>query len=147
MTRTGTITMSMRELHRLKVIEAVAESRLMTWRAAERLCLSRRQVERLVIRYRAEGAAGLVSQRRGVRSNHQLPQSVLDRALELIYERYADFGPTLACEKLRECNGLVLSKETLRHLMTDAGLWVPRKQRPPKVYQPRARRACFGELV
>ena len=147
MTRTGTITMSMRELDRLKVIEAVAESRLMTWRAAERLGLSRRQVERLVIRYRAEGAAGLVSQRRGVRSNHQLPQTMLDRALELIHERYADFGPTLACEKLRECHGLVLSKETVRHLMTDAGLWVPRKQRPPKVYQPRARRACFGELV
>ena len=82
-----------------------------------------------------------------MRSNHQLPQIVLDRALGLIHERYADFGPTLACEKLRECHGLVLSKETVRHLMTDAGLWVPRKQRPPKVYQPRARRACFGELV
>jgi transposase len=147
MTRTGTITMSMRELDRLKVIEAVAEARLMTWRAAERLGLSRRQVERLVIRYRDKGAAGVVSQRRGARSNHQLPQIVLDRALGLIHERYADFGPTLACEKLRECHGLVLSKETVRHLMTDAGLWVPRKQRPPKVYQPRARRACFGELV
>ncbi|SAL87510.1 integrase catalytic subunit [Caballeronia arvi] len=132
MTRTGTITMSMRELDRLKVIEAVAESRLMTWRAAERLGLSRRQVERLVIRYRAEGAAGLVSQRRGVRSNHHLPQTVLDQALGLIHEHYADFGPTLACEKLRECHGLVLSKETVRLLMTDAGLWVPRKQRPPK---------------
>jgi hypothetical protein len=50
MTRTGTITMSMGELDRLKVIEAVAESRLMTWRAAERLGLSRRQVERLALR-------------------------------------------------------------------------------------------------
>jgi transposase len=144
MTRTETITMSMRELDRLKVIEAVAEARLMTWRAAERLGLSRRQVERLVIRYRDEGAAGLVSQRRGARSNHQLPQTVLDRALGLIRDRYADFGPTLACEKLRECHGLMLSKETVRHLMTDAGLWVPRKQRPPRIYQPRARRACFG---
>ena len=115
MTRTGTITMSMQELDRLKVIEAVAEARLMTWRAAERLGLSRRQVERLVMRYRDEGAAGLVSRRRGTRSNHQLPQTVLDRALGLIHERYADFGPTLACEKLHECHGLVLSKETARH--------------------------------
>jgi transposase len=147
MTRAGTITMSMQELDRLKVTEAVAEARLMTWRAAERLGLSRRQVERLVMRYRDEGAAGLVSRRRGTRSNHQLPQTVLDRALGLIHERYAEFGPTLACEKLHESHGLVLSKETVRHLMTDAGLWVPRKQRPPKVYQPRARRACFGELV
>ncbi|MBO0223022.1 ISNCY family transposase, partial [Vibrio parahaemolyticus] len=26
------------------------------------------------------------------------------------------------------------------------GLWMPRAQRPPKVYQPRNRRACLGEL-
>ena len=29
----------------------------------------------------------------------------------------------------------------------DAGLWIPRKLRPPKIQQPRARRACFGELI
>jgi transposase len=143
----GMITMSMRELDRLKVIEAVIEERLMPWRAAERLGISRRQIERLAKRYRGEGAAGLVSHRRGSPSNHQLPADFARRALSLIRERYADFGPTLACEKLRECHGLTLSKETVRHLMTDAGLWVPRAQRPPKVYQPRARRACLGELV
>lgn len=147
MTDTGMITMSMRELDRLKVIEAVAEARLMPWRAAERLGISRRQVERLVLRYRREGANGLVSHRRGCPSNHQLPDALVRRALTLIRERYADFGPTLACEKLRECHGLVLSKETVRHLMTEAGLWTPRAQRPPKIYQPRARRACLGELV
>jgi hypothetical protein len=31
--------------------------------------------------------------------------------------------------------------------MTDPGLWVPRWQRPPNIYQPRARRACLGELI
>ena len=51
-TRSGLITMSMRELDRLKVIEAVVEQRLMPWRAAERLGVSRRQIERLVGRYR-----------------------------------------------------------------------------------------------
>ncbi|WP_141710860.1 helix-turn-helix domain-containing protein, partial [Paraburkholderia nodosa] len=61
---TGMITMSMRELDRLKVIEAVAEAQLMPWRAAERLGICRRQVERLVLRYRASGASGLVSRRR-----------------------------------------------------------------------------------
>ncbi|KVN63755.1 ISNCY family transposase [Burkholderia stagnalis] len=139
--------MSMRELDRLKVVEAVVEGRLMPWRAAERLDVSRRQVERLVARYRASGPAGLVSQRRGQPSNHQLPEDLAHRALSVIRERYADFGPTLACEKLWECHGLQLSKETVRKLMTDAGLWIPRRQRPPKVYQPRARRACLGELI
>ncbi|KVT41313.1 ISNCY family transposase [Burkholderia ubonensis] len=139
--------MSMRELDRLKVVEAVVDGRLMPWRAAERLGISRRQVERLANRYRSQGAAGLVSRKRGQSSNHQLPAGLADRALAIIRERYADFGPTLACEKLHECHGIRLAAETVRRLMTDAGLWVPRRQRPPKVYQPRARRACLGELV
>ncbi|GBH24210.1 transposase [Burkholderia vietnamiensis] len=139
--------MSMRELDRLKVVEAVIEQRLMPWRAAERLGISRRHIERLVARYRAAGPVGLISQRRGHASNHQLAEDLAHRALSLIRERYADFGPTLACEKLWECHGLQLSKETVRKLMTEAGLWIPRRQRPPKVYQPRARRACLGELI
>ncbi|MCO5398779.1 helix-turn-helix domain-containing protein [Ralstonia sp. 21MJYT02-11] len=44
----------MRELNRFKVIQAIADQGLAIWRAAERLGLSRRQVERLVLRYRAE---------------------------------------------------------------------------------------------
>ena len=32
----------------------------------------------------------------------------------LVHERYADFGPTLACEKLVEQHGYRLSVETLR---------------------------------
>ncbi len=59
----------------------------------------------------------------------------------------ARFGPTLACEKLRERHGIDLAKETVRRIMIDAGFWVPRKLRPAKVHQPRNRRACLGELV
>ncbi len=141
------VTLNMRELDRLKVIQAIVELGLKPGRAAERLGLSVRQVERLVIRYRASGAAGLCSGRRDRPGNRKLDEGLAVRALTVIRERYADFGPTLACEKLAECHGITLSKETVRHLMTDAGLWIPRRQRPPKVYQPRARRACLGELV
>ncbi len=69
----GTITMTMREVDRLKVIEAVAECRLKPSQAADRLGLSVRQVERLVLRYRAAGVAGLVSGRRGMPRNRALP--------------------------------------------------------------------------
>jgi hypothetical protein len=33
-------------------------------------------------------------------------------ALLIIRDRYVDFGSTLACEKLRECHGIRLAKET-----------------------------------
>lgn len=71
MNATGTITMSMRELDRLKAVEAIVEQRLMPRRAAERLGISRRQIERLVARYRAAGPARLVSQRRDQPINRQ----------------------------------------------------------------------------
>ena len=141
------ITMTMRELDRLKVIQDVVDGRLKPWRAAERLGLTTRQIRRLAGRFRDHGPQGLVSQRRSKPSNNRLDRVTVDRALSIVRERYADFGPTLACEKLRECHGIRLAKETLRKLMVDAGLWVPRRQRPPKVYQPRARRACLGELI
>jgi transposase len=143
----GLITATMRELERVKVIEAVIEGRLRCFQAAERLDLCERQISRLCRRYEADGPAGLVSGKRGKPSNRELPIDLRARAMALVRERYADFGPTLACEKLAECHGLVLAKETVRRWMRDAGLWVPRRQRPPKIHQPRARRACLGELV
>ncbi|AOJ79235.1 integrase (plasmid) [Burkholderia savannae] len=147
MHRTTLVTLNMRELDRLKVIQAVVDLGLKPGRAAERLGLTVRQIERLVIRYRESGAVGLASRKRGGPGNRRLDTELAQRALTIIRDRYTDFGPTLACEKLWECHGIRLAKETVRRLMTDAGLWIPRRQRPPKVYQPRARRACLGELI
>jgi transposase len=143
----GLITATMRELERVKIIEAVIEGRLRCFQAAERLDLCERQISRLCRRYEADGPAGLVSGKRGKPSNRELPIDLRARAMALVRERYADFGPTLACEKLAECHGIRLATETVRRWMRDAGLWVPRRQRPPKIHQPRARRACLGELI
>ncbi|QQX88551.1 ISNCY family transposase [Cupriavidus necator] len=147
MAGTEVITVSMRELDRLKTVQAVVDGQLRPGVAAERLEITDRQFRRLLERYKQEGPSGLVSRRRGRPSNNRMPADRESVALGLIREHYADFGPTLAAEKLHERHGLTLSKETIRRLMTAAGLWVPRKQRPPKVYQPRNRRACHGELI
>ena len=119
----------------------------MVWRAAEKLGISKRQVERLVHRYRQDGPQGLVSRKWGQPGHNQLPPGLESRVRGLIRDSYADFGPTLACEKLRERHGIEISPECVRRIMIDTGFWVPRRQRPPKVYQPRNRRACLGELV
>jgi transposase len=147
MNQTGTITMRMREFDRIKIIQAVVDGDVKPGRAAERLGLTARQVRRLARRFRDDGPPGLVSRRYGRPSNNQLCPAVMDQALRIIRQRYADFGPTLACEKLRECHGLSLSKETVRKLMFAVGLWIPRKLRAPTIYQPRNRRHCLGELI
>lgn len=147
MGRADTITMTMRELDRCKVVQAVADGHPARWRAAERLGISARQVRRLVLRLQEDGPGGLISRSRGRPGNRQLPPGLEARIRGLVRDTYADFGPTLAWEKLRQCHGIELSKACVRRIMIDAGFWVPRKLRPPKVYQPRHRRACYGELI
>jgi hypothetical protein len=102
---TTLVSLSMRELDRLKVIQAIVEIGLKPGRAAERLGLSVRQVERLVTRYREHGPSGVASGRRGRPGNRKLDAGLALQALTIIRERYADFGPTLAREKLDECHG------------------------------------------
>lgn len=141
------VTVTMRELDRLKCIQAVADGDLQPIRAAERLGLTTRQVRRLTMRYRAEGPVGLVSRRRNRPSNHRLDSGLQEQVIGILRESYPDFGPTLAAEKLAARHHIVVCKETVRQLQIAAGLWIPRKLRPPKIQQPRLRRACIGELV
>ncbi|HCY64413.1 MAG TPA: ISNCY family transposase [Oxalobacteraceae bacterium] len=147
MGRTGAITMTTHELDRLQIIQLVLDGNLKPASAAKRLGLTDRQVRRLVQRVRQEGPTGVVSKRVGQPSNNRTPTDLTHLALSIIRDRYADFGPTLACEKLRELHSLQLSKETIRQLMLDAGLWIPRRLRSPTIYQPRNRRHCIGELI
>jgi len=141
------LTMSKSEFERAVLLRKVHEKRLTQRKAAEVLGLSLRQVERLCRRYRTAGPAALASRRRGRASNRRLSESLRASVLELVRGRYADFGPTLAREKLVECHGLEVSKETLRKWMTEDGLWVPHARRRDRVHQPRNRRTCLGELI
>jgi transposase len=137
----------MRDLDRLKTIQAVIDREMKPGRAAERLGVSVRQIERLVIRYRAEGPVGLISRHRNRTGDRALKAPLAESIVAILRERYPDFGPTLAAEKLQSRHGLTVAKETVRQLQIASGLWLPRKQRPPRIQQPRIRRACLGELV
>jgi len=104
--------MSDKELARLEVLRDLDQRGLTPAAAAQLLGLERRQVFRLLKAYRAEGPAGLVSKRRGRPSNRRQPAELRATALAIIRERYWDFGPTLAAEKLSELHGIALGRET-----------------------------------
>ena len=139
--------MSDKELSRLEVLRDLDHRRLTAAAAADILGLGRRQVLRLLKAYRMGGVDGLISKQRGRPSNRRKPEDVRAEALAIVRERYADFGPTLAAEKLRELHGICLGRETVRVWMAEAGLWRTRKKRRGRVYQPRYRRDCVGELI
>ena len=139
--------MSYEELDRVRVIERVSEKRLSQVEAARILGLTTRQVRRLRRAHERDGARALASKQRGRPSHRRLPAALRREALATVRSRYEGFGPTLAHEKLTERHGLQLSVETLRHWMTEDGLWIPRARRQPQIQQPRHRRPCRGELI
>ena len=139
--------MSNHEINRLEVMQRLKDKRLTQKEAARLLGISTRQIKRLWRTYQKKGAKGLISQRRGKPSNHRLDPQVVQQVIDLIYERYQDFGPTLAHEKLVEVHALRISDESVRQLMIAEDLWKQKKVRKLKVHPMRERRACFGELV
>lgn len=109
-----TLTMSLKELDRLELLGRVIERRMTQRQAAAQLGLGVRQVERLCRALREQGASGLVSRKRGRPSNRTLPEGLREQVLSLVRAHYSDFGPTLACEKLAERDGIHVSRETPR---------------------------------
>jgi hypothetical protein len=115
----------MRDLDRLKCIQAVVDGDVKPRRADERLGLTSRQVRRLARRYAAAGPVGLISKRFSRPSHNRLDDDTADRVIKLLRSTYADFGPTLATEKLRIKHGIDLAKETVRRLHIAVGLMDP----------------------
>src|SRR4030088_335939 len=141
------ILMSRSEIDRMNVLRDLAEERIRVSEAATLMGLGRRQVFRLAKAFRQRGPAALASRRRGRPSNRCYPWSLRTEVVEIIRECYADFGPTLAGEKLAELHGIHLGRETIRQWMMAAGLWKDRRQRLRPVHQPRHRRDCMGEVI
>lgn len=138
--------MSSREVKRVQILQQVVDGQLRQVQAAALLGVSARQVRRLQRRVEAEGAQGLSHHGRGRPSNRRLPPRLQQQALRLYRTRYADFGPTLATEKLAERDGVTVSVETLRTWLKAAGIPYPqRRRRPHRQWRPR--RAHRGELV
>jgi transposase len=143
----GLLLMSVQERDRSHVVRLAAEHQLSQQEGAERLGIGVRQFKRLVRAWHQGGAAGLVSLQRGRASHNRMAEALRSRILMLLAEKYEDFGPTLAAEKLLELDGITVSRETIRQLQIGARLWKPKRRRARRVFQTRERRPRFGELV
>jgi len=139
--------MSDKDLFRFHELKKVHEKRQTLAQTAIILGLSLRHVKRLSKRLKTEGPTGLTSQKVGKPGNHQLPIGLKKLALNLIQDHYPDFGPTLAHEYLFEKDKLPLSISTVRNVMIEHQIWLPKMQRKKRMFQLRPRRPREGELI
>lgn len=146
MVREDRVIMSVQELRRVHVIRQTMEKKLTQVEAGVLLGLTPRHIRRLIERVEQEGDQGVAHRGRGRPSNRRIPEPVKAKALRLYAQRYGDFGPTLAAEKLAEHHGLTLSDETLRSwLLAQAVTHFRRRKRPHRAW--RERKPQVGALI
>jgi Helix-turn-helix domain len=141
------LEMSKKEIDRLHILQKLLEKQITQKKAAELLNLkSDRHVRNLLSNYRQYGAKGLISKQRGKPSNRTYHLKFKNQIMSLVREKYPDFGPTFATEKLSEYHNISISEETLRKWMIEENLWVSRKKKH-RIHPLRPRRFYFGELI
>lgn len=140
------LEMSTKELEHYYVLNGVRRRALTQAKAAELLGITDRQVRNLLTLIENKGPQGLVSRKRGRPSNRKKSTAFKQQVFSIVREKYEDFGPSFAREKLAEVHKLNISIETLRKWMTEVHIWIP-GQRKIKTHPLRKRRECFGEMI
>ncbi|MDO8513248.1 MAG: ISNCY family transposase [bacterium] len=141
-----TFNMSRREIGQINVFEKLKEKQMKQHEAAKILNLSTRQIRRKLKSYRLSGEISLVNKSRGKPSNHRFADEFWTEIITLVKDKYADFGPTFASEKLQENHHILVNHESLRLKMINESLWTFKK-RKAQARQMRERKECYGELV
>ena len=109
--------------------------------------VSTRHTRRILAAYRRDGAAAIAHGNRGHRPANATPETVPADVVILARTRYAGVNHTHLSELLREREGIDIGRNTLRKILTDAGVNSPRRRRPPKHRVRRQRMAREGMLI
>lgn len=140
------LIMSKKELNRKAILERVLCNKLQLKDAAIFMEVSYRQAGRIKKRYIQDGDVGLIHKSRGKIPCNAYSKEYKTRIINLYKEKYLEFGPTLATEKLEEDDKLIINTETLRLWLKKEGLW--HRKRKYKFYKERRiRKPRFGDLL
>jgi hypothetical protein len=142
-----TIIMTDKDTFRFEVLNNLIQKKIGIQYAMKTLDLGKRQVKRIRKRIRAEGTAGVIHKGRGLPSNRKMEDAIRTKVEKLLKERYPDFGPTFATEKLLEHHSIRLSKETVRMMLVGLNLHTVRHRKGNGQYHAwRPRKECYGEM-
>ena len=142
------ITLTMNEHHRYDIAQRLIQKKISEREARKLMGLkSVRQVRRIRKRVVEKGIEGVAHKSRGRPSNRKFTDDFKNKVMTIVKEKYGDFKPTFAAEKLLENHGLKINEETMRQLMTAEGLWKPKPRKQPKNrHEWRPRKDNYGEM-
>ena len=139
--------MSKKDIDRHDVLKRLIRKEIKRSHAAKLLRLTVRHVTRLKHAVIAFGPGTLIHKQRGKPSHNRLSEKERTKIVMLLRERYSDFGPTFATEKLLELHKICHDPKTIRAIQIEAGLWKPRRSKRKDDHRSwRQRRSAFGEM-
>jgi len=141
------IIMNQKEAKRYEIIQKTINKELTGKEAAKILNLTDRQIRRIKAKIKEKGLQGIIHANRGKTSNRKIPEKERKKIIQTIKEKYYDFGPTFAAEKLQENHQIKRDPKTIRNLMIQENIWKPKRKKKEKHRHWRQRRASYGELV
>ena len=118
-----------------------------TEQAATLMGGSARHTRRMLAAYREKGAAAIAHGNRGCRPANATPCALATEVVHLAGTRYAGVNHTHLSDLLREREGIDVGRDTLRKILTGAGVNSPRQRRPPKHRVRRQRMPREGVLI
>jgi hypothetical protein len=136
----------MKEREQIAIFDRLKKGEISQIAAAKTLGITARWVRKKMKRYLEYGDAGLVHLGRNRPSPKRWVEEERSFAMSLFEGSFAEFGPTLAAEKLEEIYNIKVSKEALRKAMIAEGYWVGKK-RKMKHRARRDRKEYYGEMI
>lgn len=141
------IIMSQKEVKKYDIIKKTINKEINSTEASKLLGLTARHIRRLKAKVDKLGIRGLVHGNRGKTSNRKTPEDKRKRIIDLVNEKYYDFGPLLAWEKLTEIHKIQISESAVRNIMIEEKIWKSKQKKKEKHRSWRQRKAHKGEMI
>jgi len=141
------IAMSQKERQRYHLLEMVIGGKITLKETDKQMGVSYRQAKRLKRTLISEGAKGLIHGNRGRPSPRALSPELAETILDLSLSKYTNFNDTHFTEKLREEEGITVSRDTVRRLRRTNGIKPKRRRRAKRHFKRRTRSPQEGMMV
>lgn len=126
------VELRMNEQEKYEVIKELVDHNGNKNRASEKLGISRRQTDRLIIKYKEKGKSGFVHGNRGHIPTKALDKSISEDIILLYRTKYQDFNFNHFKEYLEEEENINVSYDFIYKHLTKAGMLSPRARKKTK---------------
>ena len=126
------VELRMNEQEKYDVIKELVDHNGNKNRASKKLGLSRRQIDRLIIKYMEKGKAGFIHGNRNIKPINALDKSISEDIILLYKNKYQDWNFSHFMEFLKSEENIDVSYNFIYKTLTKAGIISPKARKKTK---------------